>query len=303
MKTEKFIKKSRAVHQGTYDYSLVEYLHVLQKVKIICRIHGVFEQTPNSHLSGSGCKKCGTAANKKKQRYNTSDFTEKASVLHNDRYDYSKADYKNNKSKIIIGCPLHGEFVQAAFNHLIGQGCPVCSFIKIANLKRFSKEDFVEKARETHGDTYDYSKVVYVNSISDVEIICKDHGSFWQKANNHIFDRGCPSCAITGYRPSEAGYLYLMQCENITKIGITNLTPEHRSKDISRSYGNKFEVTNKWLFDDVSLPDSVETVILRYLRDKYERPSNKFEGSSECFLNVDQEDLLKKIKEELENIP
>ena len=57
--TEQFIKKAKVVHGNKYDYSLVDYKNNKTKVKIICHEHGIFEQTPNHHLSGNGCSKCG----------------------------------------------------------------------------------------------------------------------------------------------------------------------------------------------------------------------------------------------------
>lgn len=53
-----FIKKSKEVHGDRYDYSLVEYINIRTKVKLICPIHGIFEQYPYIHLRGSGCKEC-----------------------------------------------------------------------------------------------------------------------------------------------------------------------------------------------------------------------------------------------------
>lgn len=53
-------------------------------------------------------------------------------------------------------------------------------------------EEFISMAREVHGDRYDYSKSVYVDCKTPVEICCPDHGPFWQKPNRHLSGRGCP---------------------------------------------------------------------------------------------------------------
>lgn len=55
------------------------------------------------------------------------EFIEKSKVIHGDRYDYSRVNYKNNKTKVCIICPIHGEFWQRPNNHLSGQGCPYCN--------------------------------------------------------------------------------------------------------------------------------------------------------------------------------
>ena len=59
LKQENVIERFEIVHGDKYDYSLVEYVNSKSKIKIICKEHGIFEQIPNSHLNGNGCKKCG----------------------------------------------------------------------------------------------------------------------------------------------------------------------------------------------------------------------------------------------------
>ena len=54
---------------------------------------------------------------------------------------------------------------------------------------------FIEKAKNRHGDKYDYSKVEYINSTTKVCIICKEHGEFWQTPHGHVRGQGCPKCA------------------------------------------------------------------------------------------------------------
>lgn len=55
----------------------------------------------------------------------------KQKKVHGDKYDYSKVDYINNVSKIKIICPIHGEFMQLASNHLYRLGCPYCKESKL----------------------------------------------------------------------------------------------------------------------------------------------------------------------------
>ena len=93
--TEDFIKKAKAVHGDKYDYSLVEYKNSRIKVKIICPIHGIFEQAPGNHLLGAGCPDCSG-----RKRSTTEEFIQRARAIHGDKYDYSLVDYKNNKTKI-----------------------------------------------------------------------------------------------------------------------------------------------------------------------------------------------------------
>ena len=190
MKTLKFIEKARKVHGDKYDYSLVDYKNNSIKVKIICSKHGVFEQTPGSHLQNHGCPKC--VGGKEKRNTIVKDFIKKAKLVHGDKYDYSLVKYKNSKTKVKIICPIHGEFEQTPNSHINNkQGCKKC--IRDSDVNEF-KNNFIEKAREVHGDKYDYSLIEYRDSHIKVKIICPIHGEFWQNTNNHLIGKGCPKC-------------------------------------------------------------------------------------------------------------
>ncbi len=118
----KFIEKSQKIHNNKYDYSLVNYINIKTKIKIICPIHGVFEQLPKNHLNGQGCADC--FGNKLSS---TEDFIRKSIKIHGNKYDYSLVNYKNDKTKVKIICPIHGEFEQMSNIHLQGHGCPSCT--------------------------------------------------------------------------------------------------------------------------------------------------------------------------------
>lgn len=186
---EEIIKRAREVHSDKYDYSKTEYTKAKEKVCIICPKHGVFFQNIYNHLNGHGCPKC---AKEKKSNLNTLTteiFIKKVKIIHNNKYDYSKVEYKNSQTKVCIICPQHGEFWQTPSMHLCGQGCPTC-----AGIVRKDTKQFVNEARKVHGDRYDYSKVEYVNNRTKVCIICPIHGEFWQSPKHHLKGKGCPMC-------------------------------------------------------------------------------------------------------------
>jgi hypothetical protein len=295
--TKKFIEDSVEVYGNKYDYSESEYTGVMKPIKIICAIHGVFNQSPNAHLNGHGCKSCGVEKRVAESRSNTSTFILKAVEIHGDLFDYSLVEYKNNSTKVKIICKEHGVFEQTPAGHLAGRGCSRCHFDNVGKSKRSNKEDFASNSQIPHGNFYDYSEVVYLNNSTKVKIICPNHGAFWQQPNNHLQGKGCPQCADTGYQGNLPGYLYTMTCGDMTKIGITNLSPEQRRKDISRSCGSSFSVADSWYFEDGSFPDDLETMLLRELRKEYSSPSTKFDGSSECFLDVDYNKLVSRISD------
>jgi cytochrome c2 len=184
--TNNFIKRAIKIHGNKYDYSKVDYIGTHTKVIITCNEHKDFEQTPNSHLSGSGCNECGI--NKKK--YTTEYFIQKSIEIHGNKYDYSKVDYKQNNLKITIICNKHSEFLQTPASHLNGCGCPICGGGVQSNTNIF-----IEKANKIHNNRYDYSKANYKKANIKIIIICKEHGEYLQTPNSHLSGSGCIKCA------------------------------------------------------------------------------------------------------------
>lgn len=182
--TEEFIRKSRIIHGDKYDYSLVNYKNTRTKVIIICREHGEFNRKASSHLEGFSCNKCS-----KKYKLTTEEFINKSQKIHQNKYDYSLVNYKNSFIKVQINCPYHGEFKQQPRNHLKGFGCMACS-----GKKQKTTDDFIAEANKIHQNKYDYSNSFYTISKNNLDIICKKHGLFTQRADKHLEGRGCPSC-------------------------------------------------------------------------------------------------------------
>ena len=131
------------------------------------------------------------------KKLTTEEFIKKANKKHNGKYDYSKVEYIDSHTKVCIICPEHGEFWQGPANHLSGQNCPKCASIEVHTNQSNKKEGFIQKAKEIHGDKYDYSKVEYINNHTKVCIICPEHGEFWQKPIHHTQGKGCPYCGGT----------------------------------------------------------------------------------------------------------
>jgi Zn finger protein HypA/HybF involved in hydrogenase expression len=120
--TSEFIKRAIRVHGETYRYEKVKYINDSTPVKIICDKHGEFIQTPNIHLSGSGCIICSG-----RYKYNNDEFINKSIAIHGNKYDYSLVEYENAHKKVKIICKKHGIFNQKPNSHLSKKGCPSCN--------------------------------------------------------------------------------------------------------------------------------------------------------------------------------
>jgi len=170
----------------------------------------------------------------------TEEFVKRARKVHGNKYDYSKVNYINSETKILIICKKHSDFKQSPFSHLSGVGCNKCAIEK----RTFSIKKFIKKAKSIHGNKYNYSKTKYINSKIPVMIICPIHGEFIQDAMSHMRISGCPKCGILNCASNkkrfiknakkihENKYTYskVNYKNNITKIIIT--CPKHASLDI-----------------------------------------------------------------------
>ena len=183
-----FTKKSSFIHNGKYLYDNVTYVNSSTKINITCPIHGDFSMFPQAHLNGQGCPKCSGRG------LCTEEIVELFKNTHRDKYDYSKTIFNKMHERVTITCPIHGDFEQTPSKHILGQGCPKCAVLKRAESKTLSNDNFIKKASVLHKNKYDYSKTVYNGTYNEIEIICNKHGSFTQRANDHLNGHGCPKC-------------------------------------------------------------------------------------------------------------
>ncbi|QJT71118.1 hypothetical protein GR11A_00081 [Vibrio phage vB_VcorM_GR11A] len=121
-------------------------------------------------------------------------FIEKSTLKHGNKYDYSKVEYVNARTKVTIVCPKHGDFEQQPYSHQMGCGCPNCANATRNKHLRLTQDQVINQFREKHGCRYDYSKVDYINIDTKVTILCKKHGPFEQTPYEHRGGQGCPNC-------------------------------------------------------------------------------------------------------------
>jgi len=182
-----FIRRSREVHGDRYYYDLVDYRNMVSPVRILCSTHGEFLQKPVKHIGGQGCPKCSSNA-----KLDVDVFISRARKKHGEKFDYSKVVFKGMDEKVVIVCPIHGDFLQSPNNHL-RYGCPKCG-VKSSGNSNY-QDCFIRRAREVHGDRYNYDLVQYFNAFTYVKIVCSEHGVFEQAPFDHLQGKGCGKCA------------------------------------------------------------------------------------------------------------
>ncbi len=260
-----FIRKAKEKHGEKYTYDKVSYINYETKVKITCSLHGDFDQTPNNHIHGQGCIEC---AGKKKLDNKT--FIQRAKEKHGEKYTYNKVNYINYDTIVKITCPYHGDFEQTPHNHLNGRGCLDCS-----GTKKKTTPEFIQQAKEKHGEKYIYDKLEYINNATEVKIICLVHGEFYQAPTSHLHGHGCDKCG-GGYKLSTEEFI-------------------EKSKKI---HGNKYDYRNT---EYVDAKKEVK-IICSIHGEFYQRPDHHYLSGSGCYKckmskgEREVENVLKKIK-------
>lgn len=177
------------------------------------------------------------------KKLTTEEFIRRAKEAHGDKYDYSKSKYIVSEKPLTIICPIHGEFSQRADCHLQGHNCPKCSYEN----SKLGNELFVERAKNVHGDKYDYSDVVYKRGDEKVCIICPKHGKFFQRPEFHLRGQGCPKCGIDKRKTGILG----IGVNEIDRLKYKEAYSHWRGM-IGRCYG-KVELSKRPTYQDCSV--------------------------------------------------
>jgi len=252
--TEHFIRLARERYGDKYDYSLVEYKGRRTTVEIICPVHGATEQTPDFHLRGHGCKRCGIESRAKNASMTFGDFVAKSRDAHGDQYEYVKASYKKSSCKVRIICKKHGEFEQLASLHAHGQQCPKCAIEKNAQAKRdkWDRDSFLQDMARIHDGKYSYEKTEYTAYKEKITVTCPDHGDFDVWYFNHVNGCGCPLCSFDRDKPHK---VYVLQSDSgFVKVGIAR-SVEQRIRFLRKRTPFAFTVAAK--FSARNYPDAL----------------------------------------------
>lgn len=194
-------------------------------ITINCPIHGTYSQKIGDYLDGMSCQKC--YHDNRTARISAAEWQERCNLVHNNRYNYSDANYISTSKDVTIKCKDHGPYIQNAGVHMRGHGCKICASNLVSHHNTYSTEQFISKSIDVHHNLYDYSKTIYRGSREYVSITCKKHGEFEQIAYFHLAGNGCPDCGISKTTvKSKAEYEII---EFIKSLGITDVIHSDRS--------------------------------------------------------------------------
>jgi hypothetical protein len=203
-----FLERVKEKHGEQYQYDESSFTNMKSKVRLVCPDHGPIWVLPQNHVRGHKPQCCGA-----NYPVTLSVFLERAAKAHGDRYSYSLVeDFQGVDFKVPIVCSEHGVFWQTPYQHTSkGCGCPKCGLL--ISRPRLSQEEFIRRCEEIHGDKYDYSETVYINSHTPVAIHCPVHGPFKKSPTNHLareVPQGCPDC-VGNFRASTSLFVEMAQ--------------------------------------------------------------------------------------------
>ena len=190
-----FLIRAINIHGNKYIYDDKSYINYTAKFNIICKDHGVFRQTPHSHISmKAGCPNCGVISSAKSSEKGWDLVLDLFKTVHGSRYFYDQNSYVNVTSKMKIKCEDHGWFWQKPNLHYSGSGCKKCGNLETAEKSKINFKTFLERSKSIHGERYKYDQNSWVDIFSPMLISCIKHGDFIQNPRNHYRGSGCPKC-------------------------------------------------------------------------------------------------------------
>lgn len=296
---DKFIKELIELHGDIFDLSRLNYINSKTDIELGCRKHGFFERKPYDLLVGHGCRKCKL----EKSKYNNKElFIRESTKLFGDITDYSKVDEISATTKVDLRCTVHNhEFNISISARLGGQKCPKCAEENYSLLRKKTTEQFIEEAKEIHGDLHDYTDTVYTGCRRELEIRCKKHDIIFKTFPSSYLDGfTCFKCRHenTGrkskHHHTKEGYiylangrvthLYLIKCSNddeeFYKIGKTFRSFNERFTKTNMPYS--YEVISTHIGSADKIWDLEEELHKKYKKYKY-KVKILFDGYSECY--------------------
>ena len=152
---EEFIKQMNIINSNIEILS--QYQNNKTKVNCKCKIcNHQWEARPDNLLHW-GCPRCRLVKISNKNRKTQEEFIEQATKVHNNKYYYNNVNYIRDNVKVIITCPIHGDFQQTPSNHLQGHGCPKCNTAK--------GELFIEKYLTEHDILFERQYCISIPTI------------------------------------------------------------------------------------------------------------------------------------------
>lgn len=302
-KQSDFLQDMKTKYGDRLDFTDSVFKNVKAPVKAYCKIHHEhFVTNGKGILLGRGCLKCKSEKISHALSMTQEEYLAEINAAHGEMYGHDSVVYTDAKNNVTVHCYKHGDFEIQAYAHLRGRGCPKCSYEAFGLRCKSNTKEFSAKATVLKQDKYNYSRAVYVDSHTPVEILCTTCSfAFMQSPTSHLGGSGCPACAKTGFDASQPAYIYVLTSGDMTKVGITNVSPHSRSLAMTRGSGHEFSILASFFSASGAKVKQVEKAALAWLRSEYKHPSKDFKGYTECFVGADRQAIIKFVETSLTN--
>lgn len=242
---ERLILMSQEKYEHKFSYSEVDPQGLSnQPSRIFCPKHGYFEQTMKDHLSVKhGCKECSLDSRRRGHSYYVKLVNEQVS----EGYTVDTSFVQNRLSKLLVNCPIHGQYETTVGSFIIGGKCKKCGNARSAEKQRKHKTERISEFRKIHGDTYDYSLMpehIKSNKVK-IPIICPVHGMFEQRVNDHLSGKGCRSCSKNG---CDNGYVHLIKDDDLPVCIKYGIAKNVQRRMVETSSSTHFQIVNMFVF-------------------------------------------------------
>ena len=215
-----FLERATGLHGNKFDYSKINFINQKEKITIICREHGKFQQSPDKHIAknAKGCPRCWEQNKKEvlkvsyhvrkengevktKDVLSEQSFISRARKKYGEKFNYDLKNYTGfTGNKITITCKIHGSFTQTPQSHMqTATGCKQCGRERAKLTTTKSYHNTIEQFKIKHQNYYDYpeyNEKIYRNKRSKIDIFCKKHGKFTKSAQKHLSGQGCWPCRV-----------------------------------------------------------------------------------------------------------
>jgi Zn finger protein HypA/HybF involved in hydrogenase expression len=188
-----FLQQAEKSFGNKFSYHLAQYIDSRAKIDIVCNAcSSIFQKPIHGHLNSGKCPTCDGTCNTGWQKKTTQDFIQQAKEIHGDKYGYDLVIYTTGDQKVLIKCNTCAHiWPQKADNHLQGCGCPKCAEFE----RRLSKEEFIKRSKEKHGELFDYSYGEYLSTDKKFKLYCNKGQHFtFQTPHSHLQGHKCLEC-------------------------------------------------------------------------------------------------------------
>lgn len=233
---EDHIKRFNELHNFKYEYDKFVYTGSADDIIINCKVHGDFTQKYKYHLAGNGCQKCGQTA----PRTYDDVLQELQELFVEEKYDFSKFEFKRMCDNVTLGCFKHGDFHrQPDLMIYYKSACQKCSREQMYERNTLTAEEYISRVKKVHGNKLVYDDTKYVNAKTEISFVCPLHGKMSQLPSGHL-KTGCTKCSheeskwttetfVTAAKLVHSGYDYskTRYTLNDEPVTVTCLKPEH----------------------------------------------------------------------------